>query len=60
MATKIISLDGLGKFKELLESKNAEKFADKQQFENFQTYIAENYAVFTTEQVNSMLNEIFG
>ena len=58
--SKVIDLEGLRKFKGLLDSSNAEKFAGKEQFEELVTTFEENYPVTTTEQVDSMFDEIFG
>ena len=54
--TKIITLDGLKKFKELLDDSYSEKFADKSQAAGGgSTY---NYA--SDEEVENLLDDIFG
>ena len=60
MTSKVIDLEGLRRFKELLDAANAEKFADKEQFTTLATAFEEQYQIASDEQINSMLDEIFG
>ena len=58
MTSKVIDLEGLRRFKELLDAANAEKFAALTTA--FEEQIQNQIQIASDEQINSMLDEIFG